>query len=182
MTHSPKAENTISESIGYLRNKANACIVEKLADLAAVGDDGLAEFGLDTTVLGETAAGAEMLAAVAELVAEQRKSTIKEATHLVVALIRTRCDVVTSTISELRDIRRREDALKKKLTDIAVAKAYGEKTMNWLPLQELLFGVDLAASPRITANDIKVPEDFVKEFKAAQKAKATTPTPEHQPV
>lgn len=172
----------VEEAIGIVRKQAGISAVNKLADLANIGDNGLAEFGLDDSVLGDSGAGAEMRAAVAELVAEQRKTTMKEAAHLVVALIKNGNDVVAATISELRDIRRREDAIKKKLSDIAVAKAYGEKTMNWLPLQDLITGVSLTANPRISQADIEVPEDFAKEFKAVQKAKATKPTPEHQPV
>lgn len=182
ITDTQHTAHTVDEVINTVRKQVGINTVNKLADLANIGDNGLAEFGLDDIISGDYGAGAKMRAAIAELVAEQRKTTMKEAAHLVVALIKNGNDVVAATINELREIRRREDAIKKKLTNIAVAKAYGEKTMNWLPLQDLITGVSLTANPRISQTDIEVPEDFVKEFKAAQKAKAAKPTPEHQPT
>ena len=114
-----------------------------------------------------------MMQQLADVLARKRAQEQQELTEAAAEVI---IDVINSAdvaIERLRltnaDARRTAEAAVNKIEKIAVARVYGERTMNWLPLVTLLGSGDGYGTVDV-GNTAEVPADEAKKILAEIKA------------
>lgn len=109
--------------------------------------------------------------------AKQDEAAIEAAAEEVLLLVSAADININSHRAQLAHMRRQVEQIKDQIETIAVARIYGERTMNWLPLAAALGKVDVMTA--VTNIDFCVPavqyQEILKEVKAAQAAKTAAP-------
>ena len=140
-----------------------------LLTLATINnDDGLSSL-LSTS--STSPAAAALSVALARKREKEKESAVEQAADEIISLVKQ----ADSSIEELRDtyrqLRQQMKTKKNAMTDIAVARMYGEETMNFLPLQMALKKAvkSFIEIPEGKENLFKVPEDFAAKALAKLK-------------
>lgn len=138
------------------------------------GADGL------TKMLSSSASVSPKMQQLAEVIArkrEQEQSQItEEAAEVIMSVINSSDQAIENLRAENAAARRTAEAAVNKIEKIAVARVYGERTMNWLPLTHLLGVVNGATSfadaPEVPAAEAKAILAEIKGARAAAKKTA----------
>ncbi len=115
--------------------------------------------------------------------AEAQEKAVEAAADEIIHLQASASDVIESHRRQLSELRRRAAAELQRIEQIAVARLYGNQTMNYLPLARELGHVVLApgASP-ISQPDFWVPvtqyDELLKSVKAQRNTKSDVPLKE----
>ena len=114
---------------------------------------------------------------------KQNDAAIEDAAEEVLKLVTCADSTINNESARLAAVRRQAEQIKQTIETVAVARIYGERTMNWLPLAAALGKVNILTA--MSDIDFAVPADqfaaILKEVKAAQAvkvvAKAATKVP-----
>lgn len=102
-------------------------------------DDGM---NVLTSMQNSSVAGAALAVALKRKQAKNKEEAVEKAADAVIKLVEHADASVNNYRAHYRQLRASMRNVKEKMTNIAVARMYGEETMNFLPLQVLLTGVE----------------------------------------
>lgn len=106
---------------------------------------------------------ATMPAALREAIEDQRKQESKEAMQkaakLILKIYKDADEATGTQVQNIRNARRLEQQAKERIANIKRAKAYAEATNNYLPLANLLGGLQVGSN--VDKSKLSVPEDWV---------------------
>ena len=135
--------------------RINTSVILDLANAETPND----EF---TKMLGTEVQNSELAEAIRAASAEDRKVKVQAAAKEIVSLIAASGDDITSTVAKIRSLRAEEKRLLERVRSIETAKAYGQETMNFVPLTAILTG-----NPMLLANPKSViPANFKPKKKS----------------
>lgn len=119
-------------------NKADFAVFQKLAKKP----DENAGDGLNKMLSSADAHTSPMMQQLADVLARKRQEEqtrlTEEAAELIVGVINSSDIAIENLRAQNAEARRSAEAAVNKIEKIAVARVYGERTMNWLPLLQLL--------------------------------------------
>ena len=158
-------------------NKADFAIFQKLAKKP----DENAGDGLSKMLSSTDTHTSPMMQQLADVLARKRQEEqtrlTEEAAELIVGVINSSDIAIENLRAQNAEARRAAEAAVNKIEKIAVARVYGERTMNWLPLLTLLdesgtTGTFFAQQDQVPDEDAKKILAEIKGARAAAKKAA----------